>query len=105
MRWHRIRLGGSAFEAAAEQDNFLRRMNDWAVRRAFESSKLGIRLRTERAEIYSDWDGDDKVWHLNDTALDVYREVGGSRDVEEVVERVPPGRMQCLLLSTEVFRV
>jgi len=80
-------------------------MNDWAVRRAFESSKLGIRLRTERAEIYSDWDGDDKVWHLNDTALDVYREVGGSRDVEEVVERVPPGRMQCLLLSTEVFRV
>lgn len=70
-----------------------------------ESSKLGIRLRTERAEIYSDWDGDDKVWHLNDAALDVYREVGGGRDIEAVVDTLPPGRMQSLLLSAEVFRL
>ena len=62
--WHRIRLGGGAFEAAAEQDNFLRRMKDWVVNEAFESSKLGIRLRRERAEIYSDWDADDKVWRV-----------------------------------------
>jgi len=42
------------------------------------------------------------VWHLNDVALDVYREVGGGREVEDVVDRLPPGRLQGLLLRSAV---
>jgi len=89
MPWHRIRLGSGAFESASEQQYFVNLISDWIEKRSAALSQLGVSLRTEQAEIYSEWDGDEKVWHLNDVALNVYREVGGGREVEDVVDRLP----------------
>ena len=102
MPWHRIRLGGGTFESAAEQQYFVSRISDWIEKRSAALSQLGVSVRTEQAEIHSEWDGDEKVWHLNDVALNVYREVGGSREVEDVVDQLPPGRLQGLLLKSAV---
>jgi hypothetical protein len=38
------------------------RISDWIEKRSAALSQLGVSLRTEQAEIYSEWDGDEKVW-------------------------------------------
>jgi len=102
--WHRIRLTGGPRQAGSEQDRVLRKIHSWAaLNGAVELSKFGRPLRHEDAEIYSYWDGDDKVWHLNDVALKVYRAVGGTRNVEAAVASVPSTPGQVLLLSTKIF--
>jgi hypothetical protein len=68
MRWHRIRLGGGAFESASEQQYFVNRISDWIEKRSAALSQLGVSLRTEQAEIYSEWDGDEKVWLADATS-------------------------------------
>jgi len=102
---HRIRFTGGALEAASEQDEFLRKMSSWAMNHAVELSRIGAPLKQERAEIYSHWESDDKVWHLNDAALKLYRAAGGTRDTEASVQSVPSARLQALLLSTSVFEL
>ena len=102
--WHRIRLTGGALQAGSEQDRVLRKIHSWVtLNGAVELSKFGRPLTHEDAEIYSYWDGDDKVWHLNGAALKVYRAVGGARDVEAAVASAPSAPGRVLLLSTKIF--
>jgi len=48
MPWHRIRLGGGAFESASEQQYFVNRISDWIEKRSAALSQLGVSLRTGR---------------------------------------------------------
>jgi hypothetical protein len=70
-RWYSKSEEESSWRDEGEVMCIRGRSGAWVVNGAFESSKLEIRLRRERAEIYSDWDGDDKVWHLDNAALSV----------------------------------
>ncbi len=101
--WHRVRLNGGSLEAALEQDEFLKKISSWILQRAFKLATSGLALKQSQAEIFTHWEGDDKVWHLNDTALTVYHNVGGTRSVEATAESVPPAKWQALLLSVSVF--
>ena len=40
---------------------FVNRISDWIEKRSAALSQLGVSLRTEQAEIYTEWDGDEKV--------------------------------------------
>jgi hypothetical protein len=101
--WHRVRFDGGSLEAALEQNEFLRKISSSIMNRAVGLANTGMSLKQSQAEILSHWEGDDKVWHLNDVALSVYHAVGGTRSVEATVSEVPPAKLQALLLSTIVF--
>jgi hypothetical protein len=103
--WHRIRMAGGGLEAGSEQDEYLRKMSAWVLDRAVQLSRQGVPLKKNHAEVYTKWDGDDRVWHLNDTGLQVYQAVGGTRKVEGTAENVPPAEWQALLFSTAVFKM
>jgi hypothetical protein len=103
--WHRIRMSGGGLPAASEQDEYLRKMSAWVLDRAVGLSRQGVPLKKNQAEVYTKWDGDDRVWHLNDTALQAYQVVGGTRKVEGTAENVPPAEWQALLFSTAVFKM
>ncbi len=90
--WHRIRLDGGSLEAASEQHELLKKISHWILQRAMAVANTGVPMKKSEAEIFSHWDGDDKVWHLNDTALTVYHAIGGIRPIEATVESVPPAK-------------
>ena len=88
--WHRIRIDGGSTEAMSEQNRTLREMSSWAFDRAMAlcQSRNAARDRPSR-DLLTPRGRCDRVWHLNEMSLTLYRAIGRRRPVEPVVGDVP----------------